>query len=87
MAVAALGRGPEENGAAATERVIPASDLEVAVLDRTRTRPRKFLRLMPARLESLLGDRGPTTPASAPESLDQSDAEAQDGGSPEGASQ
>ena len=87
VAVAALGRGPEENGGAATERVIPASDLEVAVLDRTRTRPRKFLRLMPARLESLLGDRGPTTPASAPESLDQSDAEAQDGGSPEGASQ
>ncbi|HEY2877197.1 proteasome subunit alpha [Nocardioides sp.] len=87
VAVAALGRGPDENGGAASERVIPASDLEVAVLDRTRTRPRKFLRIMPARLESLLGDRGPTTPAAAPESLDQSDAEAQGDGSPEGESQ
>jgi proteasome alpha subunit len=62
VAVAALGRGSEENGGA-TERVIPASDLEVAVLDRTRTQPRKFLRLMPARLEAMLGDRGPTSPS------------------------
>jgi proteasome alpha subunit len=45
--------------------VIPAGDLEVAVLDRTRAQPRKFSRLGPARLESLLGDRGPSTPAPA----------------------
>jgi proteasome alpha subunit len=66
VAVAALGKGTSENGTPAAGRVIPASDLEVAVLDRTRSQPRKFLRLMPARLEALLGDRGPTTPA-APE--------------------
>ena len=35
-----------------------SSDLEVAVLDRTRTQPRKFSRLGPARLDELLGDRG-----------------------------
>jgi proteasome alpha subunit len=65
LAVAALGKGAAENGTPAVDRVIPASDLEVAVLDRTRTQPRKFLRLAPARLEALLGDRGPTTPAAA----------------------
>jgi proteasome alpha subunit len=65
VAVAALGRGAAENGTPEADRVIPASDLEVAVLDRSRTQPRKFLRLMPARLEALLGDRGPTTPAPA----------------------
>src|SRR5262249_35476063 len=67
LAVAALGRTSEENssnGAASSgDRVIPAGDLEVAVLDRTRVQPRKFLRLVPPRLESLLGDRGPTPPA------------------------
>ncbi|HET7071073.1 MAG TPA: proteasome subunit alpha [Nocardioides sp.] len=66
VAVAALGRSSEDGNGGAGDRVIPAGDLEVAVLDRTRTQPRKFLRLMPARLEALLGDRGPTTPA-APE--------------------
>ncbi len=66
LAVAALGRGATENGTPAVDRVIPASDLEVAVLDRTRSQPRKFVRLVPARLEALLGDRGPTT-AAAPE--------------------
>jgi proteasome alpha subunit len=64
VAVAALGRSPDENGGTG-DRVIPAGDLEVAVLDRTRAQPRKFSRVMPARLESLLGDRGPTTPSSA----------------------
>jgi len=66
VAVAALGRGPEENSGNGTssDRVIPAGDLEVAVLDRTRSQPRKFSRLMPARLEALLGDRTP--PPSAP---------------------
>jgi proteasome alpha subunit len=64
VAVAALGRSPDENAGNGTtaDRVIPASALEVAVLDRTRSRPRKFSRLMPARLEALLGDRQPATP-------------------------
>jgi proteasome alpha subunit len=69
LAVAALGKSAAENGTPAGDRVIPASDLEVAVLDRTRTQPRKFLRLVPARLEALLGDRGATTPA-APEAAE-----------------
>jgi proteasome alpha subunit len=64
VAVAALGRSPDD-AEGAHERVIPAGDLEVAVLDRSRPQPRKFVRLGPARLESLLGDRGPTTPAPA----------------------
>jgi proteasome alpha subunit len=55
-AVKALGQ------AEAGERVIPTSDLEVAVLDRTRTRTRKFVRLSPSRLDVLLGERGPSTP-------------------------
>ena len=54
LAVSALGHTEEG------DRVIPAEDLEVAVLDRTRTQPRKFLRLLPARLGPLLGDRGPS---------------------------
>jgi proteasome alpha subunit len=65
VAVAALGKAADDgngNGSSG-DRVIPAGDLEVAVLDRTRVQPRKFLRLVPARLEALLGDRGPTTPA------------------------
>ncbi len=56
VAVAALGHSPDDAGAA-DDRVIPAGDLEVAVLDRTRAQPRKFSRLGPARLEALLGDR------------------------------
>jgi proteasome alpha subunit len=40
----------------------------VAILDRTRSQPRKFSRLSPARLSALLGERGPSTPAEpAPE--------------------
>jgi len=57
VAVAALGQSEGET------RVIPAADLEVALLDRTRSQPRKFLRLSPARLDTLLGDRGPATPS------------------------
>jgi proteasome alpha subunit len=53
VAVAALGHSTSE------DRVIPTSDLEVAVLDRTRTQPRKFARIRPERLDALLGDRGP----------------------------
>ena len=48
----ALGQGESE------DRVIPAGDLEVAVLDRTRTQPRKFRRLARARLAEVLGGRG-----------------------------
>jgi len=55
LAVAALGHG--DSG----DRVIPVGDLEVAVLDRTRTQPRKFLRIRPARLTEILGDRTATS--------------------------
>ena len=59
VAVTALGHSETD------DRVIPLDDLEVAVLDRTRTQPRKFSRLSPARLEVLLGERGATTSAPA----------------------
>jgi proteasome alpha subunit len=61
LAVSALGHTEEG------DRVIPAEDLEVAVLDRTRSQPRKFLRILPARLTQLLGDRGPSEPNPEPE--------------------
>jgi proteasome alpha subunit len=67
VAVAALGHTSSDNGGS-EDRVIPTEDLEVAVLDRTRTQPRKFSRLRPARLDGLLGDRGPGTHAE-PEQL------------------
>jgi len=76
VAVAALGKGAAENGTPPADRVIPASDLEVAVLDRTRAQPRKFLRLGPARLEALLQDRDPAPsapPAAAPVAADEID--------------
>jgi proteasome alpha subunit len=57
VAVAALGHSTE--GGQTTDRVIPVTDLEVAVLDRTRTRPRKFARIRHDRLAAVLGDRGP----------------------------
>jgi proteasome alpha subunit len=60
--VAALGHSADDKGAP-SDRVIPLKDLEVAILDRTRTQPRKFSRLSPARLEALLGDRGPAVAA------------------------
>ncbi len=66
LAVDALGHG---EGAV---RVIPATDLEVAVLDRTRTQQRKFQRLTDARLVEMLGTRDTApagespTPATAP---------------------
>jgi len=59
LAVAALGHTAEG------DRVIPTGDLEVAVLDRTRTQPRKFVRLREARLVELLGERGPEQAAPA----------------------
>src|SRR6478672_2525415 len=52
VAVAALGHSETE------DRVIPAGDLEVAALDRTRSQPRKFLRLRAARLTEILGGAG-----------------------------
>ncbi len=58
VAVAALGHTAGDNGAG-EDRVIPTEDLEVAVLDRTRSQPRKFSRIRPARLDALLGERGP----------------------------
>lgn len=60
LAVGALGHSDSE------DRVIREADLEVAVLDRTRSQPRKFRRLRPADLQRMLGERGPASPA-APE--------------------
>jgi len=57
LAVEALGHG--EGGT----RVIPVTDLEVAVLDRTRSQQRKFKRLSDAQLAGILGERSPATPA------------------------
>jgi proteasome alpha subunit len=54
LAVAALGHSDDG------DRVIPVDDLEVAVLDRSRTQPRKFKRILARELGGLLGDRGPT---------------------------
>lgn len=61
VAVAALGHSSD--GGQVQDRVIPVEDLEVAVLDRTRTQPRKFRRILPARLAELLGERGPAEAA------------------------
>jgi proteasome alpha subunit len=65
VAVAALGQS-QDDADEADDRVIPASALEVAVLDRTRGQPRKFSRVRPARLEGLLGDRDPAPAAGPP---------------------
>ena len=64
IAVAALGH--TDTG----DRVIPAGDLEAAALDRTRSQPRKFVRLRATRLAAVLSDRGPATsgPAEAEDS-------------------
>jgi proteasome alpha subunit len=69
-AVAALGRSAVDGNGEAADRVIPVADLEVAVLDRTRTQPRKFVRLVPARLEALLGDRGAESPSAGAEATE-----------------
>jgi proteasome alpha subunit len=52
-----------------TPRTIPPENLEVAILDRTRSRERKFQRLTPDRLGAILGDR---EDASAPADADDS---------------
>ena len=54
LAVKALGHSADQGGTEA--RVIPAGDLEVAVLDRTRTQPRKFRRLDGDSLSGMLAD-------------------------------
>jgi proteasome alpha subunit len=59
LAVAALGHTES------ADRVLPIDDLEVAVLDRTRSQPRKFVRIIGGRLSTLLGERGPETAAAA----------------------
>ncbi len=58
LAVAALGHSQNEKGEPG-DRVVPDEDLEVAVLDRTRTQPRKFKRIRGQQLTDLLGPRGP----------------------------
>jgi proteasome alpha subunit len=65
LRVAVDGLGHSEAG----DRVIPADHLEVAALDRTRSQPRKFVRITGARLRELLGDRGPETPDPEPETI------------------
>jgi proteasome alpha subunit len=70
LAVAALGRQANERGDA-EDRVIPFKDIEVAVLDRSRSQPRKFSRIRPERVESLLGAREPAPAAAAPHEPDE----------------
>jgi proteasome alpha subunit len=62
VAVQALGQGDTET------RSVPSGNLEVAVLDRTRTQQRKFKRLTGAQLGRILGSGGPEGPESGPES-------------------
>ena len=49
-------------------RVVSAEDLEVAVLDRSRTRQRKFSRLAAERLDSILGERAEPAASTEPSS-------------------
>ena len=59
LAVTALGH---TEGA---ERRIPADDLEVAMLDRTRSQPRKFVRVRESRLAEILPAADAAVPAAA----------------------
>ncbi|HYO29720.1 MAG TPA: proteasome subunit alpha [Thermomicrobiales bacterium] len=61
LAVQALGQGETET------RSIPSNNLEVAVLDRTRSQQRKFKRLTAVYLGRVLGDGGPSEPGSDPD--------------------
>jgi len=61
LAVAALGHGADG------DRQIPAHDLEVAALDRTRTQPRKFRRLTARALREVLGPDAESPPDGAPD--------------------
>jgi proteasome alpha subunit len=62
LAVLALGQGES----AGDPRTIPAANLEVAVLDRTRSQQRKFKRLTAGQLARILGDGtgGDSSPSS-----------------------
>ncbi len=65
LAVQGLGQGATE------ARTIPSANLEVAVLDRTRSQQRKFKRLTAAQLGRILGNGGgptelPSDPGSGP---------------------
>jgi proteasome alpha subunit len=63
LAVQALGQGEGSTPV----REIPSSNLEVAVLDRTRTQQRKFKRLTAGQLTRMLGNGGPSdTPGEDP---------------------
>jgi proteasome alpha subunit len=53
IAVEALGQGETEN------RTVPSANLEVAVLDRTRSQQRKFKRLSAGQLSRILGNGRP----------------------------
>ncbi|MBD8869526.1 proteasome subunit alpha [Nocardioides donggukensis] len=81
VAVAALGHS--DSG----DRVIPVEDLEVAVLDRTRTRPRKFRRLPVAVLTELLGAREASEPEPAPSGAPESATESSPEPTPESGDQ
>ena len=61
LAVDALGHGE------GTARVIPAEDLEVAVLDRSRSQQRKFKRIEASRLAAMLHSRDTAQAEAAPE--------------------
>ena len=54
LAVKALGQSGDQNGTGS--RAIPAGDLEVAVLDRSRSQQRKFRRLDGDSLSGMLAD-------------------------------
>jgi proteasome alpha subunit len=72
LAVEALGQ------AETPARVIPADDLEVAVLDRTRFQQRKFKRLSAQQLSAVLGDRGEAAqPEKQPETQPEAEPETQ----------
>jgi proteasome alpha subunit len=62
LTLAAAALGQSETG----HRDVPARDLEVAVLDRTRTQERKFKRLAASVLVGILGDQGRATAEAAP---------------------
>ena len=77
LALAAAALGQSETG----HRDVPARDLEVAVLDRTRSQERKFKRIAAPVLVGILGDQGepaaaeetssdPETPPAAPAAND-----------------
>jgi proteasome alpha subunit len=63
LAVDALGHDGAE------PRIVTADKLEVAVLDRTRTQPRKFRRLTAGALTTLLGSQTAASPAAAAEDV------------------